>query len=203
MSKCQKCGNELCAHPVISARGTSQMMYCKGCQPDIPRELAIKNNNAIQHILLEGGFPSIYTGTRDKLSKYLNSKQVQDLDNGRGIFLIGTAGVGKTKALMAIAERMIVLGRSVRFIDFSDLICDLRADFKLYNLKKRDILNSADCLFFDNFETDNKYMYDFIFNLVNSMYNAGKQVFYANYSLPTSEGLAMRIGSSTSQINLQ
>lgn len=202
MGKCCDCGLSIQQYPVISARGTSYRPYCPDCDIDKIAEMEKRNEDAIVHILTKADFPKVYVENRDKLSKYLRKSQIAEIDKGKGALLTGDSGLGKTKALVALAEYMITKGKSVKFVDFSDFICELRADFKLYNGLKTEILSSADCLFFDNFETDNKYMYDFIFNLVNSLYNAGKQVFYANYTLPTAEGLAMRIGYSTIQIQL-
>lgn len=48
---------------------------------------------------------------------------------GKGLLITGPVGVGKTYLLAAIAKEMAEEGRSVRFTDFFQLLCDLKAGF--------------------------------------------------------------------------
>ena len=45
-------------------------------------------------------------------------------------------------------------------------------------------------------------MYDFVYNFVNTLYNAPKIVFFNSIELPTQAKLAMRIGEMTNQVKL-
>lgn len=199
--QCENCGKEKKEIPIISTRGMEICQMCDDCNKAEMDQLLSRNKMAVLEIMRKGGVPKRFLCCRlsEADFKFRDSDQVANGD--KGLFFIGDTGTGKTTRLAGWAAYMVQRGKSIKFIDFSDFICELRADFKRFNDLKNDMMG-VDCLFIDNFDANNQYMYDFIFNLVNSLYQREKQVFYTGASLPGQEPLAMRIGKTTIQLEL-
>ncbi len=199
---CSRCKvTEMVEYPLISTRGTEFRLACPECDFTAIKALQKTNEDALRLKLAEAGVPERFLHHRLTESQ-TTFRDVDKVMAGKvGLFLFGDTGSGKTSMLAGWCSHMALMGLRVRFIDFSDFICDLRADFKNYNNLKTEMLG-YDCLFLDNFESDNPYMYDFIFNLINAFYQHQRQVFYTAPALPAKSPLAMRIGGTTIQLEI-
>jgi DNA replication protein DnaC len=126
----------------------------------------------------------------------------EDVLNGlNGIYFIGDSGIGKTWMTVAWMRHFIFNGDKCMYINWSDFMVKLRIDVKQYDEMKRNVM-LYDCVFVDDFDATCTYMYDFVYNFVNTLYNAPKIVFFNSVDLPTQSKLAMRIGEMTKQVKL-
>lgn len=199
--QCPSCTQEMRGMPVVSTRGTEFRWLCPVCASAEMADIELRNEAALLLKMEKAGVPPRFRAARleDRHLHFKNSAAVSD--GSKGLFIFGETGTGKTTMLAGWCAHMAVIGKRVIFVDFSDFICSLRADFKSYAQLKAQMM-AYDCLFIDNFESDNVYMYDFIFNLVNSFYQNNRQVFYTAPVLPAKSPLALRIGTTTIQIEL-
>lgn len=198
---CKQCGRALVDCPVLSSRGIDFRPMCPTCQNEELESLQRRNNTSVLSTMLESGVPKGFANCRLSESDLL-FKGRQDVDDGKtGLFLLGNSGVGKTRMLVGWCARMVAFGHRVRFVDFSDFMCAVRSDNRKY-LELKDPLLASGCLFLDNFDASNRFLYEYVFNLVNALYREGIQVFYASETLPEQPQLAMRIGATTIQLEL-
>lgn len=198
---CVKCSTTLIDIPIISTRGIEYTPLCPKCSSKIISVIGCRNETATSAIMESRGVPKRFTSAR-LFESDLCFKKVSEVIAGKlGIYFLGESGVGKTTKMIGWAAHMVSLGKSIRFTDFSDFICELRSDYKQFN-RLRDELLDADVLFIDNFDTSNAYIQDSVFNLVNCFYKLDKQVFFTSNFLPSQDSLAMRISDITVQIEL-
>jgi hypothetical protein len=59
---------------------------------------------------------------------------------------------------------------------------------------------SGKVVFIDDFDTTDKFLTVYIYNLVDMFYRDNTPVFYTSSALPDNDKLAMRIGKTTTQI---
>ena len=199
---CKICGGALEAVDVISDKGLTSMPLCPRCDEGAIVDMKARNKRVLTRKMTECGVPELYTGSSLSASDMLFPGKEDVINAEKGIYYIGETGTGKTYRLAGWCSLLLSMGVQCRFYDFSDFVCDLRADFKRYNDHKREMLR-AECIFFDNFDPSNQYMYDFIFNLVNALYTNRRQVFFSSLALPPQSQLAMRISQMTIQLELQ
>ena len=109
--------------------------------------------------------------------------------------------MGKTWMTVAWLKYMMHLGYKCHYINWSDFMVRLRMDIKQYDEMKHKAL-TYDCIFIDDFDATNQYMYDIVYNFVNTLYNEPKITFFNSTELPTQSKLAMRIGEMTKQVKL-
>jgi DNA replication protein DnaC len=134
--------------------------------------------------------------------KYKQFDGIEDvLEGNQGIYFIGKSGVGKSWLTVAWMLHFIYRGYKCHYINWSDFMVRLRMDIKSYDEMKRKALQ-YDCIFIDDFDATNQYMYDIVYNFVNTLYNAPKLTFFNSVDLPTQSKLAMRIGEMTKQVKL-
>jgi DNA replication protein DnaC len=119
----------------------------------------------------------------------------------QGIYFIGESGVGKSWMTVAWMRHFILNGDKCLYINWSDFMVKLRMDIKYYDEMKR-TMQAYDYIFIDDFDATCNYMYDFVYNFVNTLYNAPKITFFNSIELPTQSKLAMRIGEMTKQVKL-
>lgn len=97
--------------------------------------------NVVANLINGAMIPARYADAAvDKFNNFSGNGRtfVQDLKRwrsrfkpvkGKGLLITGPVGVGKTFLLAAIAKEMAEEGRTVRFTDFFQLLCDLKAGF--------------------------------------------------------------------------
>jgi DNA replication protein DnaC len=122
-------------------------------------------------------------------------------DGSIGLYLIGESGVGKSWLSVAWLRYLIFKGMRCQYINWADVMVKLRIDIKYYEQLLASV-QRADCVFIDDFDATNTYMYDVVYNFINTLYNAPKLVHFNSVDLPTQAKLAMRIGEMTTQVKL-
>lgn len=94
---------------------------------------------------------------------------------GKGLFLYGTVGTGKTYAAACIANELISQGRPCLVTNFARITNTLQG---MFEGKQRylDDFNRLDLLVIDDLaaERDTAYMNEMIFNIIDSRYRSGK-----------------------------
>ncbi|MBC7661216.1 MAG: ATP-binding protein [Chitinophagaceae bacterium] len=123
-----------------------------------------------------------------------------DIENPKGLVLGGSVGVGKTFLLVAIAKNFANKGISVRFVDFFQLLLELKAG---YARDKNDstVLNEAiavDVLFIDELGKgrNSDWELSILDQLVMGRYNQNKVIITStNYDFKPSDRVNMSNGS--------
>lgn len=94
---------------------------------------------------------------------------------GKGLFLYGTVGTGKTYAAACVANELISQGRPCLVTNFARVTNTLQG---MFEGKQRylDDFNRLDLLVIDDLaaERDTPYMNEMIFNVIDSRYRSGK-----------------------------
>ena len=111
-------------------------------------------------------------------------------DEGRGLLLMGTCGVGKTHLAVAALVEIIGAGKPGRllFSNFQDLIQEIQASFDSDEVpSKSEILRpllEADLLVLDELgsQKPTTFVQDILYYVINSRYNAERvTIFTTNY----------------------
>jgi DNA replication protein DnaC len=201
MSNCKKCCTPLAEYPILSETHFETLTACPNCQSRLITQLALTNRSVAEKCLKTETVPKRYWQA-ELTDKYKQFDGVEDvLEGNRGIYFIGKSGVGKSWLAVAWMLHFIYRGYKCHYINWSDFMVKLRTDIKYYDEMKRKALQ-YDCVFIDDFDATNQYMYDIVYNFVNTLYNAPKLTFFNSVDLPTQSKLAMRIGEMTKQVKL-
>ena len=198
---CPKCNKTLTQYTILSENGSEVSLLCVKCQAVQIRKLKESNAKVAENTLKKQMVPFRYINATltKEFTNFNGSREV--LDGMSGLYLIGESGIGKTYQLIAWMRYMILQGYKCNYVNWSDFLVQLRIDIKEYAMMKGGVLQ-ADCIFIDDFDASSPYMYEIIYNFVNSMYNQGKLVFATGNELPTQSKLAMRFGEMTKQVKV-
>lgn len=200
---CKKCKKELIELRYYANSGAGVQPLCPYCDATIIASREKTTNEIIAKKMVELGVPERFKEIT--LTKEDMAFQDSDLvsSGGVGLFLLGESGTGKTRRMVGWLRHFLLHGKTCKFIDFSSFLFDARAkkDLLEYNAAKTEC-TGVDIVFIDDFEVTNVYMYDFVYNFLNTLYNANKVAFFTNTTLPIHDKLAMRIGDMTVQIEL-
>lgn len=200
-SKCTRCGTPLQKYPILSETHFETLTACVNCQAGVIQQLRTTNATIAEKYLKTQNVPKRYWSAEltDKYTDFIGAPDV--LKRDCGLYLIGDSGVGKSWLTVAWFKHMLYEGLKCHYINWSDFMVKLRMDMKSYEQLKASALQ-ADCVFIDDFDATNQYMYDIIYNFIGSLYNAPKLVYFNSIELPTQNKLAMRIGEMTKQVKL-
>ncbi len=130
---------------------------------------------------LTGNGEKVLKLAKDWLGKF-------DLNNPRGLILSGPVGVGKTYILVSLAKKLLYRGISVRFVDFFQLLQELKAAYiedKPASQLLREAIQ-ADVLIIDELGKgrSSDYEYSILDQMVMSRYNQNKIIVGStNYDL--------------------
>lgn len=198
---CTKCSTPLQQYTILSETKFETLVACPKCQSGVITQLNTTNARVAVKYLKNENVPKRYwyAVLEDKHMRFRDSNYV--LDGECGIYYIGESGIGKTYLTVAWLNYWLYNGRKCHYINWSDFMVKLRMDIKQYDEMKRKALE-YDCIFIDDFDATNQYMYDIVYNFVNTLYNEPKITFFNSIELPTQSKLAMRIGEMTKQIKL-
>ena len=153
--------------------------------------------------MLAAGIPRRYAhctlgSFKDKATVLKNAKaRVQEFvdlwpgtDEGRGLLLMGTCGVGKTHLAVAVLVEIITANKPGRllFSNFQDLIQEIQASFDNDQVpSKSELLRpllEADLLVLDELgsQKPTTFVQDILYYVINSRYNAERTtIFTTNY----------------------
>jgi DNA replication protein DnaC len=188
-------------YPILSETQFETLVACPNCQSRLVTQINTTNVSVAEKCLKTEGVPKRYWSAK-VLPEHLNFSDSADVVTGdSGIYFIGDSGIGKTWLTIAWLKYMLYQGYKCHYINWSDFMVRLRMDIKSYDEMKRKALQ-YDCVFIDDFDATNQYMYDIVYNFVNTLYNAPKLTFFNSIDLPTQSKLAMRIGEMTKQVKL-
>lgn len=98
--------------------------YCERCNEKIELQ------NRIQKTIPKLYWPARIRHLPDKVRKVINCSS-----NGKGIFLWGILGVGKTYGMAALARKYIVSGFSVEWVSWLDVVLQIRSTFNRPKIK--------------------------------------------------------------------
>ena len=134
---CRGCTGESCkqvSQGMIPVVDTSYGRFCHALRP-CKHERNRREKLRIARLFSSARIPRAYEG--DTFADYTitdgNRKAVESarwvLDGGRGVFLYGVRGTGKTKLAAIIANERARAGHPVLFASVPDLMADIRASF--------------------------------------------------------------------------
>ena len=195
------CGRLMGIVPIIAEKMVDNVALCEVCQCTEIEKIQHNNNKVCSEMLRKLGVPKRCIGAtmRKEFCAFQGAPSV--LSGELGLFLLGESGVGKTYQMIAWMRHHIYAGRKVAYVDFSDFLCELRADARKYT-NIRSLYDYADVVFIDDFDSSNPYVFEFVYNFINHLYKEQKLMFLTAEALPVQDRLAMRIGASTIQVEL-
>ena len=117
----------------------------------------------------------------DEVRRYVRDLD-HKLDSGRGLWLMGDVGTGKTTLAMLVSSAALAKGRSVAIYSLPRLLSELRKTFDessdMSYLQLLDSLASVDLLHIDDVgaERSNEWVLEQLYSIVNSRYEEEKSV---------------------------
>ena len=197
--QCDKCNTEMKTVPVLSETHFETFTACPKCQRSNISRIQQGNLKVAEKHLKTQGVPERYWSA--KLTKENTAFAGADsvLNHECGLYLIGDSGIGKSYLSVAWMKYMLCNGYTCKYINWSDFMVQLRMDIKEYANLKESALR-CDVIVIDDFDATNQYMYDVVYNFINSVYNSTKILIMNSIELPTQSKLAMRIGEMTKQV---
>jgi DNA replication protein DnaC len=123
----------------------------------------------------------------------------QNLDNGRGLWIAGDVGTGKTTLAMLVSKAALDAGRSVAIYSLPRLLSLLRdsMDSDKGMLDFMDRLTAVDLLHIDDLGAENQtdWVLEQLYSIVNSRYEAERAIIATTNLMP--DELDGRLGSRT------
>lgn len=176
----------------------------KPCQTPAPARVASLINAAClparYSAAMLDSFSNFSGNGRDVVQRLSQWMREFDIHSPKGLILGGSVGVGKTFLLAAIAKNFANKGISVRFVDFFQLLLELKAGYAQDKNDSR-VLNEAievDVLFIDELgkgrNTD--WELSILDQLVMGRYNRNKVIIAStNYDFKPTDRVSMNLGS--------
>lgn len=142
--------------------------------------------------------PNRYQNVKwEDLTEELRGKIKTAIEKGRGIYLFGTVGSGKTHAAYAIVKRFAEVGRPApMFWNMTELVHELKIDMdrKEKSYTSEDIINAKNLLIIDDLgaERMSEWVAEVIYLLVNRAYVDMRPIVITSNLKPSE--LADRVG---------
>jgi DNA replication protein DnaC len=209
--------------PIAARRGECPLGACDGSgflfdEPtDTARDCACRaaRISAAQTRSLEGRIPRRYQGASFERPPVVDlarsaPDQVEavrryaagiesNLDRGRGLWILGDVGTGKTTLAMLVSKAALQAGRSVAIYSLPRLLNLLRDAIDspegLLNLLDR--LTAVDLLHVDDLGAENRtdWVLEQLYSIVNARYEAERAIVATSNLMP--DALAERLGART------
>jgi DNA replication protein DnaC len=123
----------------------------------------------------------------------------ENLDHGRGLWIQGDVGTGKTTLAMLVSKAALAAGRSVAIYSLPRLLNLLREamDSNEGKLDYLDRLTAVDLLHIDDLGAENRtdWVLEQLYSIVNSRYEAERAIVATTNLMP--DELSERLGSRT------
>jgi DNA replication protein DnaC len=123
----------------------------------------------------------------------------QNLDSGRGLWISGDVGTGKTTLAMLVSKAAVDAGRSVAIYSLPRLLNLLRESMSSEEgmLDFMDRLTAVDLLHLDDLGAENQtdWVLEQLYSIVNARYEAERAIVATSNLMP--EELAERLGART------
>lgn len=190
---CTRCNTELKAVTVVSLEAVYTAHVCPHCEPDMIEVYQKRSEQAMVKRLTNMGIPRKY------LTAELNSGMYNAdfLNFKKGAIWFGASGTGKTWQMVGAIRRAILHNRKVAYADWTSMLCELKCNPNEY-LKLLSIPN-ADVIAIDDFEVDNGFTFNYVYDFIKKLYYSDKIVYMTCSVLPAQDKIAMRLGEITSQ----
>jgi DNA replication protein DnaC len=186
---------------MLTRHGVDKIPLCSVCQAEDIEKIKQANHKNMCNLFEAESLPrrywdaSRFTDGMDKESKELLDKFK------KGIYFYGESGVGKTYQLAGWFKYAIMQGKTVKWIDWSDWLCELKANLNEYQ-PIRTKYSNAECIFLDGFDVGGQYVADYTFNFLNYLYKNDKIVYVSSESLVWQDRFASRLAEMTIQYEL-
>ena len=132
------------------------------------------------------------------VSRYVTSVQ-DNLDRGRGLWIQGDVGTGKTTLAMLVSKAALSAGRSVAIYSLPRLLNLLREsiDSQAGMLSFLDRLTAVDLLHLDDLGAENRtdWVLEQLYSIVNARYEAERAIVATTNVMP--DELSERLGART------
>jgi DNA replication protein DnaC len=171
---------------------------------------------------LEGRIPKRYSGASfdrppalgmpepviSEVRRYTHSVG-ERLDEGRGLWLVGDVGTGKTTLAMIVSKAALDLGRSVAIYSLPRLLNLLRDEIDTDNslLDLLDLLSSVDLLHIDDLGAQHTtpWRLEQLYSIVDARYQAGRAIVATTNLMPheLAEQMGRRTLTTVSEGSLQ
>jgi DNA replication protein DnaC len=140
----------------------------------------------------------IAPGQTEEVRRYARSIG-QAIDAGRGLWIVGDVGTGKTSLAMLVSKTAIDAGRSVAIYSLPRLLNLLRESLESPGglVELLDRLAAVDLLHIDDLGAENQtdWVLEQLYSIVNSRYEAERAIVTTSNLMP--EELAERLGART------
>ena len=195
--RCRNCSGKKCTQPtpgymplVVYYAGTVREALSPCPYGEIQRR---EERN--RQLLEQAGLPEMFLsctfseyqvepGNRKALETV--RKLAREKRPGRGFFLHGPSGVGKTMLAVLFAKELLAQGKAVRFTTVAGLLNQLRRNIQGDWNQRMDQYQEVPCLILDDLGTEKvtEWGLEQLFLLIDARYTARRQtVFTSNFSL--------------------
>lgn len=157
---CRTCSGETCRQPIPGMMPL--LTSYRGCLyfplTPCPRKKLRERKIRIQERRQEANLPSLFQGKTfadyqltdgNRLAVRMAQRLVRQKDPGKGLYLYGSRGTGKTLLATIVGNLLVQQGQRVLFTDTAQLRCRFRENLKHPDDPDRS-LETADCLIIDD-----------------------------------------------------
>lgn len=176
----------------------SKELLCTACNSKMYQDVITKTSAIVSKRMQEGGVPKRYIDSYLRAQDAPNDTLIKNKMAPNGVYLFGESDTGKSHALAGWMRMMLSFGHKCIWLNWPDECCKLHTDQKYFTELVGKI--SGKVVFIDDFDTTDKFLTVYIYNLVDMFYRDNTPVFYTSSALPDNDKLAMRIGKTTTQI---
>lgn len=197
MPKCPQCDNEMTKVDVVSMDNAYSTFVCGVCTPDIIETYKKRSEQAMTRRLSNMGIPRKYHNATATLGQY-----DEDCRNyKKGIIWFGESGSGKTWQMVGMIRKAITDNKKVAYADWTSMLCELKCTPNEYpNILA---IPTADIIAIDDFEVDNGFTFNYVYDFIKKLYCADKIVYMTCSVLPAQDKIAMRLGEMTKQYEVK
>ena len=170
---------------------------CAKCAPDMIEEYKKRSKNAMEKRFHNIGIPRKYYNATASIGLYAP----ECLRYEKGIIWFGESGVGKTWELVGMLRRAMLAGKSISYCDWTTTMCELKCNPNEYH--RILAVPQTDILAIDDFEVDNGFTFNYVYDFIKKLYCAEKVVYITCSTLPAQDKIAMRLGEMTKQYEVK